>query len=327
MNGCVKATLGLAAALHFCGAAHATPPTANYSDQWWNPSESGWGVSVSQQNDLMFMTLLVYAANNQPTWYTAVLVYSAEVSGAARADVFAGDLYVTTGPWFGSAFDPAGVIARKVGTATFNASSPTAASLSYTVDGTAVAKDLGRLTLRTVNNSGHYLGAISLIASCGAGAIVSRQNTAAIGVVQSATSVQIQTSDVGMPRKCTYTGPYIQKGQVADVDGLVQLRYRRDRVVSHLGTPIVDQRLHGELRSGLEIGGRPARGGVRGHGHHRRRMVRQLTALLSRRRPPRGLAWPRRSCATCYGLCDGTARIAPAPSAPYPARTTTLCRH
>ena len=219
MNGFVKATLGLAAALLVCGAVHATPPTANYSDQWWNPNESGWGVSVSQQNDLMFVTLLVYAANNQPTWYTAVLVYSAEASGAARADVFAGDLYVTTGPWFGSAFDPAGVIARKVGTATFNASSATAASLSYTVDGTAVAKDLGRLTLRTVNNSGHYLGAISLTASCGAGVIVSRQNTAGIGIAQSTTGVQIQTSDVGMPRKCTYTGPYIQKGQVADVEG------------------------------------------------------------------------------------------------------------
>jgi hypothetical protein len=49
--------------------------------------------------------------------------------------------------------------------------------------------------------------------------IVSRQNTASIGIAQSTTGVEIQTSDLGMPRKCTYTGPYIQKGQVADVAG------------------------------------------------------------------------------------------------------------
>jgi len=219
MKSFVTAMLSLATALLVCGAAQAAPPTVNYSDQWWNPNESGWGASVSQQNDFLFVTLLVYAANSQPSWYTAVLVYSAEASGAAQADVFEGDLYVTTGPWFGSMFDPASVTARKVGIATFNASSSTAASLRYAIDGTAVAKDLVRLTLRTVNNSGHYLGAISLIASCGAGVIVSRQNTAGIGITQSANGIQIQISDVGTPRNCTYIGSYTQKGQVADIEG------------------------------------------------------------------------------------------------------------
>jgi hypothetical protein len=219
MNRFMKAMFSWAAALLVCGVAYAVPPTVNYSDQWWNPNESGWGASIIQQDDLLFVNLLVYRIDNQPVWYTALLLHSAEASSAAAAQVFKGDLYVTTGPWFGSVFNPAGVIARNVGTATFNASSPTAASLSYVVDGTAVAKDLVRLTLRTVNNSGRYLGAISLIAVCGANVIVSRQNTAGIGISQSTDGIQIQTSEVEAPRRCTYTGSYAQKGQVADVEG------------------------------------------------------------------------------------------------------------
>ena len=41
----ILATLATAAAL---GASAQSTPAANYSDLWWNPSESGWGLSFTQ---------------------------------------------------------------------------------------------------------------------------------------------------------------------------------------------------------------------------------------------------------------------------------------
>ena len=41
-------------------AAAQSVPAANYTDMWWNPSESGWGISFAQH------------ASNQvfAVWYT-----------------------------------------------------------------------------------------------------------------------------------------------------------------------------------------------------------------------------------------------------------------
>jgi hypothetical protein len=49
--------------------------TTNYSDLWWNPLESGWGVNISQQADILFVTFFVFDANRQPSWYTAELTF------------------------------------------------------------------------------------------------------------------------------------------------------------------------------------------------------------------------------------------------------------
>jgi len=65
----------------------------------------------------------------------------------------------------------------------------------------------------------HQSVILPMIASCGAGTIVSRQNTAGIGITQSVNGIQIRTSEVAAPRNCTYSGSYAQNGQVADVQG------------------------------------------------------------------------------------------------------------
>ena len=35
----------------------------NYQDLWWVPAESGWGINISQQGDVMFATWFIYGAN------------------------------------------------------------------------------------------------------------------------------------------------------------------------------------------------------------------------------------------------------------------------
>ncbi len=128
--------------------------TTSYSDQWWVPSESGWGASVQQQSNMLFIDLLVYGSDGKPAWFTAAAsLQSREVAGH---DIFTGDLYETAGPHFAGTFNPALVTSRKVGTLTFDATSSGNGTLSYTIDGTPVVKSVTRQTWTYENLSGTY---------------------------------------------------------------------------------------------------------------------------------------------------------------------------
>lgn len=56
-------------ALAIAGAAQATTHSTDYTDLWWNSpdnSESGWGVNVVQQGDIVFATFFIYGADGTP---------------------------------------------------------------------------------------------------------------------------------------------------------------------------------------------------------------------------------------------------------------------
>jgi hypothetical protein len=135
------------------GAARAAS-TTDFSDQWWAPSEPGWGASVQQQATTLFVDLMVYASDGKPAWFSAA-AFQQPVAPAGHT-VFTGDLYATTGPYLGGTFDPALVTARKVGALTFDASGLNNATLSYTVDGAPVVKSVTRQTWSYENLTGSY---------------------------------------------------------------------------------------------------------------------------------------------------------------------------
>jgi hypothetical protein len=88
-------------------------PVDDYTDLWWNPAESGWGLNFAQHpSGQAFATWFVYGADGLPLWYV--------VPGGKWLDgtTFQGDVYATTGPDIG-AFDPARVTRTRVGNATF----------------------------------------------------------------------------------------------------------------------------------------------------------------------------------------------------------------
>jgi hypothetical protein len=135
------------------GAAHAAS-TTNFSDQWMVTSESGWGVSVQQQSNTLFIDLMVYGTDGKPTWFVATA--SLQTNPPQGHTVFVGDLYATAGPYYGVAFNPALVTSRKVGTLTFDATSGSNATMSYTVDGTPVVKNVTRQTWSQEDLAGIY---------------------------------------------------------------------------------------------------------------------------------------------------------------------------
>ncbi len=118
-------------------AAQAT----NYQDLWWaSPagSESGWGVNLTHQGDVIFATWFTYDANGNPLW----------LSGPATKTgpgVYTGTLYRTTGPAFNAMpFDPTRVIETPVGTLTLTFSDGANGTFAYTVDGVSQAKAITR---------------------------------------------------------------------------------------------------------------------------------------------------------------------------------------
>ena len=118
-------------------AATNRASSVNYQDLWWNPNESGWGVNVTHQGNILFATLFIYDTTGRDMW----LVMSA---GTKQTDgSFSGDLYRTVGPAFNTV-PFVGVTAPKVGTMSFKFQSGIAGTLTYSVDGTTITKAISR---------------------------------------------------------------------------------------------------------------------------------------------------------------------------------------
>ena len=196
--------------------ANATSFSADYTDLWWNPAEDGWGVNVIQQGDTLFATLFVYSTTDAPSWYVAS---GATFTGhQAGAPAFSGKLYQASGPWFGGAFNPAAVGLREVGTATFSFTSVTAGTLTYSVDGVTVNKDVTRQTWRVNNLAGVYIGA-TMASSSGCPTAWEDEEPAMIDVEHAAGSISITTFQTS--KTCTYSGAYQQMGRMGTVQGSV----------------------------------------------------------------------------------------------------------
>lgn len=115
---------------------------ANYTDLWFNPAESGWGINLNHQSDTIFATLFTYAADGRDMWLVA--------SGLARqpGGAYTGPLYRTVGPPF-DATPWTAINVTQVGTMTLTFTGSNQATLAYTVNGVSVTKTLQRQVFST----------------------------------------------------------------------------------------------------------------------------------------------------------------------------------
>ena len=217
----VLATLATAFLFTFAAPSQASLGT-NFSDQWWNPNESGWGASVLQQFNTLFIDLFVYGSDGRPTWFTAA-VYLDPASGRS---LFTGDLYATNGPWFGAFFNPAAVATRRVGTMSFDASSTDFATLSYSVDGVGVTKQIQRQLWAYEDFTGSYQGGL-VYDQTACAAPIDNGHVEEFGSFQinhpadNTFSLSLQ-SNFG---NCTVTGQYSQLGHMGTVNANYSCTY------------------------------------------------------------------------------------------------------
>ena len=121
-------------------ASAALPASAGkYSDLWWNPNESGWGLAITQHaNNAMFAAWYIYDGAGRPMW---VVMPGGRWTSPS---VFTGDLFTTTGPDGLGAFDPARVVNSRIGVGTLNFTAADRATLSYTAYGISESRALQR---------------------------------------------------------------------------------------------------------------------------------------------------------------------------------------
>jgi hypothetical protein len=132
----------------------------NYQDLWWAApagSESGWGINLTHQGTTIFGTWFTYAVNGKPLWYSV----TAPQTGAGT---FSGTLYRTTGPAFNAVpFDPHGVVATPVGTATLTFTDGNTGTFAYAVnDGANVATQSKQITRQVFRPPGTVCHAPSI---------------------------------------------------------------------------------------------------------------------------------------------------------------------
>jgi len=124
------------------------PPLAsatNYQDLWWaSPAgvESGWGINLTMQSNIIFATWFTYDQGGAPLW----------LSGTANntsSGVYSGPLNRTTGPAFNSVpFNPANVQVTPVGNFALTFSDGNMATFAYTVNGVSQTKTITRQVFR-----------------------------------------------------------------------------------------------------------------------------------------------------------------------------------
>ncbi|HYC38454.1 MAG TPA: YncE family protein [Usitatibacter sp.] len=116
-----------------------TTPAVSYTDLWWNASESGWGMAITQQFQTMFLAWFVYNSAGQPVWYVV-----SDCAVTAGGNGCSGSVFRTTGPPFGPTFNPSLISVFPAGSATLTFSDANNGTLSFTVDGVSGSKSITR---------------------------------------------------------------------------------------------------------------------------------------------------------------------------------------
>jgi hypothetical protein len=122
----------------------STPPSVNVQGLWWNApagSESGWGINLTQQGDILFATWFTYDTDGSGLWL--VMPNAAKTA----ANTYTGTLYRTTGPPFSGTWNTNLVNPQSAGTATFTFTDGNTGSFAYTVNGFSQTKSIVREAL------------------------------------------------------------------------------------------------------------------------------------------------------------------------------------
>jgi hypothetical protein len=214
------------AALAFTATlAHAAVPSPDMTGLWYNPSESGWGASIAQQGEVLFVTLFIYDDQNRAQWYVA-----SSVTDAGNG-VFSGTLYRTSGTLPIAPPTPSALIVQSVGTVSLQYADTSGAGLllSYTVSGVTVNKAVQRQTWQSnvARLAGLYTGGINVSVAAvtqPVGCPVP-PNYLPAGSLLRVNVTAPATISIGIPTGgdtlTAIQGTYFQAGQIALVTGSV----------------------------------------------------------------------------------------------------------
>lgn len=209
-----------------CGLGHAAM-TPDPTGLWFDPDESGWGMSVAQQGETVFATIFVYDEARRPTWFVASQVTAVQTPPLESGEpLFSGTLYRTSGPWFGGGFDPHSVGVTAVGLIQLQYAAGDRGKVlkvTYSADGVPVAKTLQPQTWS--DNRALLLGRYQ------AGLVITDKTPLCPGPIDTSAAFVMTVSDdpaanktriqwgTGIDTACTIEGTFTQRGQLASISG------------------------------------------------------------------------------------------------------------
>ncbi len=123
-------------------ATSAFAQVVNYTDLWWNPNESGWGIQVTHHNDEIFGTWFTYDEQGNQLFIVLPGCNIQRYTDATK--ICRGDLYRTTGSPFNVPFVSANTAASLIGQATLTFTSNTTATFAYQIGATTIIKSISR---------------------------------------------------------------------------------------------------------------------------------------------------------------------------------------
>ena len=196
----------------FCLALLTAPLKAaatDYTDIWFLPEESGWGVNLIQAEDVIFVTFFIYGQANQPTWYMAII-------GRDANGNFAGTLYSTVGSYFVGPWNPAEHSVTPVGTASFVPAGPYTGTLTYSLtNGPTVVKTIQRQTLKTILLGADYVGGqTGTYTTCSDASLNGSYSDTYNLTVTHDSGMASFSFDYATGAKCTMAGTLVQYGQL-----------------------------------------------------------------------------------------------------------------
>ena len=200
----------------FLFAAAARAEAVDYTDIWFNASQSGYGFNIVESDDgsgspFLFVTFFIYGPSGAPTWYVANLTWNG-------VDTFTGNVYGTVGTFFGAPWNAANHSAVQVGTASFkpNAGNNYEGTFAYSVTGVGSSTTaLTRQTLTAIATGGRYVGGQSgSFSGCDTAANnVTYTDYYDLQVTQNANGNVVYSFAFRSGLTCRLAGTYAQNGQ------------------------------------------------------------------------------------------------------------------
>jgi SAM-dependent methyltransferase len=115
-------------------------PLIDYTDLWWQPKESGWGLSIHQHaSGGLFAIWLTFGPQNDPIWYTL------QPGAWTGSSTFSGPIFATSGPPMNGPFSESSVQRKQVGTGTLDFTDQANGTLSYELQDVVGTKSITRM--------------------------------------------------------------------------------------------------------------------------------------------------------------------------------------
>jgi hypothetical protein len=232
--------LGLAAP-----GIQGAPMNPDPTGMWYDPAQPGWGMSVTQQGETIFVALFVYDANHAPRWYVASnVVATGQSVNFLVGEAYAGPLYATTGASYTNPADTTTLATTPVGTMQIAYVQPTSnLSVTYTVNGTTVNKVVQPQTWDSNASMlpGIFSGAIHMASTPNCQVPAPLQGITNFTIAAGSTPDQVTINwGSGIDVGCAISGAYSQQGQFGTLSGPVSCG-PIPNLIANVGTITVTQ--------------------------------------------------------------------------------------